>query len=132
MIQLSIAARNAKLNAMDEFMSGGSLLRIMSGVIPINCKEKDTGLMLAELKLYSGFMQKAAEAVKENTNEDELIAIESGYANYFRFVNNQNECNMQGTISIEGGAGDMIVDRTSITKNQKIIVLSISMFEGNP
>lgn len=132
-LQLSIPARNARLNAITTVIGVSAKLKIYSGSQPANCAAAPTGTLLATLNLPSAWMSDAASGSKSMTGTwSAPSANQTGTAGYFRIYNNaETVCGVQGSVSATGGSGDMTIDNINIVQGQTVAVTSFVLTDGN-
>lgn len=97
-IQLSVAVRNGRLDAIETTIGTGAILKIRSGAMPANCAAADTGTVLATLNLPSDWMAAASggSKAKSGTWED-TSADAGGLAGFFRvYGSDGTTCGLQG------------------------------------
>lgn len=132
-LQLSTAARNARLDAIETTVGTSAVLRIRTGAAPANCAAADSGTVLATLALPADWMSNAVAGVKAllGTWQDSS-ADAQGTAAHFRIYDNAGTtCHIQGTVTVTGGGGDMEVDNTSFNAGQQFSVTSFSLTDAN-
>jgi len=132
-VQLSVAVRNARLDVIETTVGTSAILRVLSGSMPANCAAADSGTVLATATLPSDWMAAAASGAKAilGTWQD-ASADATGTAGYFRIYNSAGTtCHIQGTVSLSGGGGDMIVDSTSFTAGQQFTVTAFTLTDAN-
>lgn len=129
-LQLSVAARNAALDAIETLIGTSATLEIRSGAVPANCAAADSGTVLATITLPSNWLADASNGVKQlaGTWEDEE-ADNDGTAGHFR-IKAGGTCHVQGTVTGPGGGGDMIVQNTSFATGQSFSVTSFQITAG--
>ena len=131
-LQLSVAARNAGLDAYETAVGVSAKLDIYSGSPPANCAAADTGTLLATLSLPSDWMANASGGSKGLAGSWTGTGSAAGTAGYFRIKDSANTtCHMQGTVTLTGGGGDMTMDNTNIASGQSITVNSFNLTAGN-
>lgn len=132
-IQLSIAARNARLDAIETTAGTAALLRIYSGSAPADCATAASGTLLAEASLPSDWMTAASAGAKAKTGTwSDSSANNTGTAAHFRLYDSGGTtCHMQGTVTATGGGGDMTVDSTSFTAGQVFTVSTFTLTDAN-
>jgi hypothetical protein len=136
-IQLSVAVRNARLDAIETVIGTGAKLQIYSGTMPANAAASATGTKLAEITLATDWAAAAASGSKNFNNTPLSTTGLSGAAGgtnagYFRLVaSDGTTCGMQGTVTITGGGGDMTVDNLSIASGQAFNVTGFSLTDAN-
>lgn len=133
-IQLSVAVRNARLDAIETTISTSPTLEIRSGSVPANCAAADSGTVLATLTLPSDWMAAAgtptAGAKTISGTWQDLSADATGTAGHFR-IKAGATCHLQGTITATSGGGDMEVSSTSFTAGQSFTVSTFTLTDGN-
>lgn len=121
--KLSVAVRNAMLDAEEIVIGTAPLLQLFTGAPPADCAAADSGTKLAEITCPSDWMAAAANGIKAKAgtwSTNGLAAAGSGTAiGHYRLKDSTGAtCHDQGTVTITGGGGDMTVDNTSIAENQ--------------
>lgn len=134
-IQLSVAVRNARLDAIETNIGTSAILRIydLTAGAPADCAAAITATLLAEMSLPSDWMAAASSGAKAlaGTWED-LSANAAGTADFFRvYDSGGTNCGIQGTVTATGGGGDMTLDNAVIASAQKITVTSFTLTDGN-
>ena len=66
-VQLSVAVRNARLDAIESTIGTAAILKIRSGSPPSDCATADSGTVLATLTLPSDWMTAASAGSKAKT-----------------------------------------------------------------
>ena len=132
-IQLSVTARNNRLDSIETTVGVSALMRILSGSPPVNCGTADSGTILATINLPSDWMAAAASGSKAKSGTwQDLSADITGTAGYFRLYDSTGTtCHMQGTVTASGGGGDMIVSSTSFTAGQSFTVNTFTLTDSN-
>ena len=132
-VQLSVAVRNARLDAIETNIGTSALLRIRSGAPPATCATADSGTVLATLNLPSDWMAAAASGSKALSGTwQDLSADAAGTAGHFRIYDSGGTvCGIQGTVTATGGGGDMTLDNTSIASAQQVTITSFTLTDAN-
>ena len=132
-LQLSVAVRDARLDAIETTVGTSAVLQILSGSLPANCAASDSGTVLAQMTLPSTWMSSAASGAKAMTGTWHTTdAAASGTAAHFRlFESTATTCHLQGTVTATGGGGDLTLDSTTITANQTVTITSFTLTDGN-
>jgi hypothetical protein len=112
-IQLSVAVRNAELDAIESAIGASAVLRIRSGSVPSTCATADAGTALASMTLPSDWMAAASSGSK---------ALAGTW---------QDASAMQGTVTATGGGGDLTIDNTSINSGQSVTITSFTLTAAN-
>ena len=83
-VQLSVAARNARLDQIEATGGAGVLLRIYTGAQPADCATAASGTKLVEIACPADWMANAASGSKAKSGAWSAAATASGAAGYFR------------------------------------------------
>lgn len=132
-VQLSIAVRNARLDAIETTIGTSAVLKIRTGAQPATCAIADSGTVLATLNLPSDWMAAASSGSKTllGTWQD-LTADNTGTAAHFRlYASDGTTCGLQGSVTATGGGGDMTLDNTSIASGQSVSITSFTLTDAN-
>lgn len=131
-VQLSVAVRNARLDAIETTIGTTPKLQVRTGAAPANCAAASTGTLLVEEDLPSDWAAAAASGAKAKSGTWQAAATGTGTAGHFRiFDSTGTTCHMQGTVTATGGGGDMTVDNTSISSGQTVTFNSFTITDGN-
>lgn len=132
-IQLSVAARNARLDAIESTIGASAILKIRTGAAPTNCAAADSGTVLATVNLPSDWMAAAASGSKAKSGTwEDTSADATGTAAHFRvYASDGTTCGMQGTVGASGSGADMEVDNTSFASGQAFTITSFSLTDAN-
>lgn len=132
-LQLSTAARNALLDAIETATGATAILRIRTGAPPANCGTADSGTILAEATLPSDWMAAASGGTKALSGTwQDTSANAAGTAGHFRIYDSTGAtCHLQGTVTATGGGGDMTVDNAVFAVAQSFSVTSFTLTAPN-
>lgn len=132
-VQLSVAVRNARLDAIETTVGESAVLKIRTGAQPGACATADSGTVLATLTLQSDWMAAASAGSKAKAGTwEDASADATGTAAHWRlYASDGTTCHAQGTVTATGGGGDMTVDSTSFTATQAFTVTSFTLTDGN-
>jgi hypothetical protein len=132
-LQLSVAARNARLDAIETAIGVSAVLKIRTGAQPASCATADSGTVLATCSLPSDWMSNAASGSKALSGSwSDNAADAGGTAAHFRiYASDGTTCHMQGSVTITGGGGDMELDNTNVAVGQQFSVTSFSLTDAN-
>lgn len=132
-VQLSVAVRNGRLDAIETVIGASAKLKIKTGAQPANCAAADSGTVLATFDLPADYMEPAASGQKAKTGTwEETAADGDGSAAHWRlYASDGSTCHSQGTCTITGGGGDLTLDNTSIATGQVVTVTSWTFTDGN-
>ena len=132
-IQLSVAVRNARLDAVESTIGTTAVLKIRTGAAPASCATADSGTVLATATLPSDWLAAASSGSKAKSGTwEDTSADASGTAAHYRiYASDGTTCHMQGTVTATGGGGDMTVDNVVFAAAQVFTVTSFSLTDGN-
>jgi hypothetical protein len=132
-VQLSVAVRNARLDAIETSIGTSAVLKIRTGAAPANCGTADSGTVLATLNLPSDWMAAASSGSKAKSGTwEDLTADATGTAAHFRVYDSGGTvCGIQGTVTATGGGGDMTLDNTSIASGQAVSITTFTLTDAN-
>lgn len=132
-LQLSVAVRNAELDAIETAIGASAILKVRTGAQPANCATADSGTVLATLNLPADWIAAAASGSKAKSGTwEDLSADATGTAGHFRlYASDGTTCHLQGTVTVTGGGGDMTVDSVSFTAGQAFTVTGFTLTAAN-
>jgi hypothetical protein len=132
-VQLSVAVRNARLDAIETSIGTSAVLKIRTGAAPANCATADSGTVLATLNLPSDWMAAASSGSKSKSGTwEDLTADNTGTAAHFRvYASDGTTCGIQGTVTATGGGGDLTLDNTSIASGQAVSITTFTLTDAN-
>lgn len=134
-VQLSVAVRNARADAVESTIGTDAIMKIRSGSAPATCATADSGTVLATLNLPTDWMAGAASGAKAKAGTWEDASADAGSptnAGHFRvYASNGTTCGIQGTVTATGGGGDVTLDNISIAAGQDITITSFGWTEPN-
>ena len=130
-VQLSVAVRNARLDAIETTIGATAVLKIRSGSVPADCATADAGTVLATLTLPSDWMAAASSGSKAKSGTwQDTSADATGTAAHFRIYDSGGTvCGLQGTVGV--GSGDLQVDSVSFTSGQSFSITGFTITDGN-
>ena len=132
-IKLSVAVRNARLDAIETAIGTAAVLKIRTGTVPTNITDADSGTVLATLTLPSDWMAAASSGSKaKNGTWEDASADATGTAAHFRvYASDGTTQHIQGTVTATGGGGDLTVDNTSFASGQSFSITAFTLTDGN-
>lgn len=130
-IQLSTTVRNARLDQMETTIGVSPTLKIFAGAEPANCAAADPTGPLLSIALPADWMAGASAGTKSKLGTWSGSASGTGTAQSYRVYDSGAVCHLQGSCSLAGGGGDMILDNTNIQSGQVITVNAYSWTEAN-
>lgn len=132
-VQLSVTARNNRLDAIETTIGTAALLTLRTGAPPATCATANSGTVVGTLTLPSDWLAAAAAGVKAKSGTwQDTSADSAGTVGHFRIHDTPGTtCHMQGTVTITGGGGDMTLDNNSVTLAQVITITGFTLTDGN-
>ena len=132
-VQLSVAVRNARLDAIETQIGTSAVLKIRTGSAPANCATADSGSVLATLNLPSDYLAGASSGSKAKSGTwEDTSADGTGTAAHWRlYASDGTTCGAQGTVTVTGGGGDLTVDNTSFAAGQAFTITGWTFTDGN-
>ena len=132
-IQYSDDVRDAKLDAIETEISTAPIMRIRTGSPPSDCATADSGTVLATLTLPSDWMAAASGGTKAKSGTwQDASADAAGTAGHFRVYNSgDTTCHIQGTVTANGGGGDLQVDNAVFAAGQQFTVSTFQINDAN-
>jgi hypothetical protein len=132
-LKLSVAVRNARLDAIEAAIGTGAVLKIRSGAPPTNIADADSGTVLATLSLPSDWMAAASSGSKAKTGTwQDASADAAGTAGHFRiYATDGTTQHVQGTVTATSNGGDMELDNIVIASGQSITITTFTLTDGN-
>lgn len=132
-LQLSVAARNALLDAIETAIGTSAILKIRTGAMPASCATADSGTVLATANLPSDWMANASSGTKAKSGTwEDTSADAAGTAAHFRiYASDGVTCHLQGTVTATGGGGDMTVDNVVFASGQQFTVTGFTLTAPN-
>ena len=132
-VQLSVAVRNARLDAIETTVGVSAVLKIRTGAQPATCATADSGTVLATCTLPSDWMGAASSGTKAKSGTwEDASADNTGTAAHWRlYASDGTTCHAQGSVTATGGGGDMTVDNTSFAAGQAFTVTTFTLTDAN-
>lgn len=132
-IKMTVAVRNAMLDAIETAIGTSAVLKIRTGAPPTNIADADSGTVLANMTLPSDWLAAAASGSKAKSGTwQDASADASGTAGHFRiYASDGTTQHIQGTVTATGGGGDMELDNTSINAAQQVTITAFTLTAGN-
>jgi hypothetical protein len=131
-IQLSVAVRNARLDAIETVVGTTPHLQIRTGAQPANCAAAATGTLLAEIVCPSDWAGGASAGSKALAGSWTVSAAGTGTAAHYRLTDSAGTtCHEQGSVTATGGGGDLTLDNVSIAAGQTVTITTWTKTDGN-
>lgn len=134
-IKLSVAVRNARLDAIETAIGTSAVLKIRTGAPPANVSDADTGTVLATFNLPSDWMAAASNGSKAKAGTwQDAAADASGAAGHFRiYASDGTTPHIQGTVGAQGSGADMELQQATadIVAGQTVTISTFTLTDGN-
>lgn len=132
-LQLSVAVRNARLDAIETTIGTSAKLRVRTGAPPADCAAADTGTILATLDLPSDWLAAASGGTKAKAGTwQDASADAAGTAGHFRIYDTAGTTShIQGTVTATGGGGDLEVQNVVFAAGQAVTVTAFALTDGH-
>ncbi len=128
--QFSTSVRNASADAIETTIGTAPTLELRTGAAPTNCAAADSGTVVATMTLPSDWLSAASNGTKTQLGTwQDPAADATGTAAHFRLKQGAT-CHIQGTVTITGGGGDMVLDNPAIAVGQQVSITSFSITVG--
>lgn len=129
-VQLSVAVRNARLDAIETTVGTSPHLFVRTSAQPADCATADAGSALLDVTLPSDWMAAASSGTKGKSGTWSGTASASGTAGHFRIKDSGGtNCHMQG--SCGQGTGDLSFDNSAIVSGQTVTINTFDITDGN-
>jgi hypothetical protein len=129
-VQLSVAARNGRLDAIETAVGTAAKLELRTGAQEANCAAAATGTLLATLALPSDWMAAASGGTKALAGTWSGTGSAAGTAAHFRITDTAGTtCHMIGTVGTSGA--DLNLDNNVIAISQTINITSFTLTDAN-
>ena len=132
-VQLSVAVRNARNDAIETVIGASAVLKVRTGAQPATCAAADTGTVLATMNLPADWMAASAAGVKAllGTWQDTVLDA-TGTAAHFRiYATGGVTCGMQGSVTVTGGGGDLQFDSVSFVAGGTATITAFNITDPN-
>src|SRR5687768_3403402 len=128
-LQLSVAARNGELDAIETELGASPILKIRTGAPPATCATADSGSVLATLNLPADAFAAAGSGTKAKSGTwEDTSADAAGTAAHFRiYKSDGTTCVIQGTVTATGGGGDMELNNVVIASGQAVTITAFTL-----
>lgn len=132
MTQLSVAARNARLQALIDEVDATPIVRIYTGSAPANCAAAATGTLLLEYTLDTSWCGSPSSGGCSLTGlplDDQ--ALDDGDAGHYRIYKaDGTTCVVQGACSGPSGGGEIVLDVVGMVTDQVVNLVSGTLTEA--
>lgn len=129
-IQLSVAVRNAMLDAIETAIGTAPNLYLRTGAQPADCATADSGSLLGTLALPSDWLGAAASGVKSKAGTWAGAASGTGTIAHFRLKDTAGSATgIQGSSGT--ATGDLSFDNAAVVSGQSITISAAAITAGN-
>jgi len=130
-IQLAVATRNSRLNAIETEIGTTAVVKLRTGAQPANCAAADSGTNLCTITLPADYFNAAASGAITKLGTWSGTGIGGGgvIAHFRMYDSGGSTCHLQG--SVGQGSGDMSLDNTNIADGQVVTVTTFTLTDGN-
>lgn len=130
-VQLSVAVRNARLDAIETTVGTTAVLKIRTGAQPATCATADSGTVLATITCPSDWANAASSGAKTLLGTwSDTSADATGTAAHWRlYASDGTTCHAQGTVG--QGSGDLSLDNTALVAGQTVTITAFTLTDGN-
>ena len=132
-IQLSVAVRNTRLDAIETAIGVSAVLKIRTGSAPANVATADSGTVLATMTLPSDWLAAASSGSKAKSGTwQDPSADAAGTAAHFRiYASDGTTAHLQGTVTATGGGGDLTLDNAVLAAGQSVTISGFTLTDAN-
>ncbi len=132
-IKMSVAVRNARLDAIETAIGVSAVLKLRTGAPPTNIADADSGTVVATLSLPEDWMAAADAGAKAKAGTwEDTEADNDGTIGHFRiYAANGTTQHIQGTVTITGSGGDLTVDNPVVEAGQAVTITGFTLTDGN-
>lgn len=128
--QFSTDVRDAAANAIESTIGASPTLELRTGAPPATPAAADSGTLLASMTLPADWMTASSSGTKSllGTWQDSS-ADAAGTVGHFRIKVGVN-CKIQGTVTIDGGGGDITLNNNVLAVGQQVTITAFSITVG--
>jgi hypothetical protein len=129
-IQFAQSTAHAMLDAIEADLGASPVLYLRTGAQPATCAAADTGTLVSTVPMAADAFtsasawQKAITAALADLSADNAGNLAGGH---WRIKTSGNVTKLQGSITADGGGGDMTVNNTNVVAGQQIDVASFAI-----
>lgn len=131
-LKFSVALRSASAQAKIDALGASPILKIRTGAPPANVAAADSGSVLATANLPATALTESGGVISKAGTWQDLLADAGGTAGHFRiYATDGTTAHMQGTCTLTGDGGDMILNTLTLVEAEAFTVTAFSLTEGN-
>lgn len=129
-IQLGVAVRNARVNAIETTVGTSPKLQLRTGSPPADCATADSGTLLAELTLPSDWENAGSSGAATKLGTWSGSCTTPGTAAHWRLKDSTGAtCHMQGTCGFL--SGDLSLDDNTLDLGQQVDINTFTYTDAN-
>ncbi len=135
-MQLSVSARNARLEAIETVVGPSPTLKLWTGDQPASCAAADRGSLIATFPLtadWAGAASNGTKAFALSASDviSTALALISGTPAHYRLYASDGTCHMQGSVGAPGSGANLTINNVTVTQGQTINIVNWSITDGN-
>ena len=134
-LKLSVAARTARLDAIETAAGATAKLSIFAEVPPADCAAADPATLLCAMTLDADYFNAAAAGAmtKKGTwsGTAEALGAPTVAQSFRLYANDGTTCHLQGTVSGPAGGGDLVLDNATIAAAETVTVTTFTLTDAN-
>lgn len=119
-LQLSVAVRNARLDAILALIGSSAVVKLRSGAAPADCAAPDSGDTLVTVTLPTSWLAPAMVGSAAKNGDWKGQAAASGSVGHFRIYGSDGTCHVQG-----------MLDGVVLTKGQTVTFTGFTLTDNN-
>ena len=132
-VQLSVAVRNAMMNAIETAIGTSAVLRIRTGAQPATVATADSGTALASMTLPSDWLSASSAGVVSLAGSwTDASADATGTAAHYRiYASDGTTAHIQGNVTATSGGGDIELQNLSLAAAQAVTITTFTLTAAN-
>lgn len=134
-IQLSVAARNGRLDAIEVAAGATAKVKIFAEAPPANCAAADPATLLCQMTLAADYLGNAANGAKAKagtwSGTSEALAGPTAAGSFRLYANNGTTCHIQGTVGGPASGADLELDNATIAAAETVTITTFTLNDAN-
>jgi hypothetical protein len=127
-IDVSTTVSEALLNGLETTIGAAPSIKLFSGTLPADCAAADPSGHLVTITIPSDWMGAASGTEKFQNGPWSGVAVAAGTIACFRLYDASAVCHMQGSVTVAGGGGDLILKRVDVSVGTKVNINRFRLF----
>jgi hypothetical protein len=129
-IALSSTHRNARAQLLETRVGAGGKLNFYTGAMP-GADAAASGTLIASIPLPTNFLTDPVNGVSNLVaSVSDTAADATGTPGYFRFETSAGVNELQGTVTVTGGGGDITLDDVTVDAGQAVTITAFTYSAG--